>query len=378
MNSPLRVLIVLDSLNRGGAETMVMNLLNHIDRNKVIYDFAIHTQKSCDYEEEALQLGAIIYRFPRFNGRNFLEYGKAWNSFFREHEEYSIVHGHLSSSGFLYMSIAKKRGCYVIIHSHTAKFRGGVAGILSAIYNYPNRYIANYLFGCSTAAGILRYGKKAVAKSNYTNLFNAIDTGRFTFRQPIRDQIRKEFGMGTKTVYITVARMHEAKNPLGLIAIFKAIKNKKDDSVLLWVGDGNLRDKIVQQIHMDDLDNDIILTGVRSDIPDLLFAADAFLFPSLWEGLPVVVIEAAATGLPCFISDTITKEVCISPLIKQISISTGVQPWVDALIDFKPIERTDQSEIIKSAGYDISDTSQWLTSFYLNKAATNELTKYQK
>lgn len=371
MQKPIRVLTVVNSLDRGGAETMIMNLYRRMDKSKVQYDFVINKNSECDYESEARALGARIYRLPRFTGLNFIECKRAWDTFWTEHPEYKIVHGHLASSAFIYLKSAKQHGRYTIIHSHTARFRLGIAGVLSALFNYPTRYIADQFFGCSTEAGRLRYGRRVIASDKYRNFNNAIDETLFRFNQKTREEYRERLHLDEKKVLIHVGRFHEAKNHMFLLEIMAVLAKLSDEYRLILVGEGELRTQIENKIQELNLTDKVIMLGLRNDIPQLLCAGDFFVFPSLYEGLPCSVIEAVANGLPCLISDTISKEVCICDMVRQLPIDQGTAEWVETITSISDRERNIMTDVITKSGYNIDDTTAWLTDFYCIKERNN-------
>lgn len=373
MREPMRVLHVFGGMGRGGAETMVMNLYRNIDRTKMQFDFIVHTRDKCAYDDEIMALGGRIYRVPRYKGKNHLQYKKAWNSFFKEHPEYKIIHGHVRSTASIYLKIAKKHGLATIAHSHSTSSGTGFSAIVKNILQYQIRYIADYLFACSESAGIWLFGKKACKGDNYYILNNAIDTQKFIYNEKKRMEKRKEFQLEDKFVIGHVGRFYGAKNHNFLIDIFKAIHDRNNNAVLMLVGDGELRQSIEKKVNDLGLNNKVIFTGVRSDIPDILQSMDVFLFPSLYEGLPVTLIEAQATGLSCIISDTITSEVCITPYIKPVSLSKTANEWADIVISSGKIDRIDTSHYIKENGFDIQETVKKLTMFYENIIRGEEL-----
>lgn len=362
----IRILHVLGCLNRGGAETMVMNLYRDIDRTKVQFDFIIHTRDKCAYDDEIESLGGKIYRVPRYNGKNHFQYKKAWNIFFQEHPEYKIIHGHVRSTASIYLKIAKKYGLTTIAHSHSTSSGIGFSGIAKNILQYQIRYIADYLFACSESAGIWLFGKKACQKDNFYILNNAIDTQKFIYNQKKRMEKRKEFQLEDKFVIGHVGRFYGPKNHKFLIDVFKAVHERNNNAVLMLVGDGELQQSIEKKVNDLGLSNNVMFTGVRPDIPDILQFMDVFLFPSLYEGLPVTLIEAQAAGLPCIISDTITNEVCITPYIRPVSLSKTANEWAEIVISSGKIDRIDTSYYIEKNGFDIRETVEELTMFYEN------------
>lgn len=357
-----RVLHVLGGLDRGGAESMVMNLYRNIDRKMVQFDFVIHTSEKQAYYEEILELGGKIYHFPAFNGKNFLKLERMWIQFFIKHPEYKILHSHVRSYAALYLPIAKKHGVKTIIHSHATSNGKGIAAIVKKILQYPLRHQADSLMSCSKEAGIWLYGEKACAKANHVFLPNAIDTEKYCFSDEIAVKYRKELGLEGKFVIGHVGRFHEAKNHMFLLDIFAAVCEERSDAMLLLVGDGPLREKIEWKIRNMRLNNRVILTGSRGDVPQLLQAMDVFAFPSLWEGLPVTLIETQASGMPCLISDCITKDVDVSELIMRLPINDA-DKWVNAVLTTDTLRR-DVINQIKQSGFDIKNAVDLLMNVY--------------
>lgn len=365
MKYPIRILHVLGALNRGGAETMIMNLYRNIDRSKVQFDFIIHTKNECDYNEEIKSLGGKIYSIPKYNGKNHLEYKKKWNIFFSEHPEYKIIHGHVRSTASIYLKIAKRYGLTTIAHSHNTSSGKGITAIAKNILQYKIRYIADYLFACSLIAGEWLYGKKACKQKNFYVIKNAIDTKEYVFNQQIRDRLRKEFNIEDKFVIGHVGRFHEQKNHKFLIQVFYELQKEKENSVLLLVGDGALRTEIKQQIKKLGIESKVILAGVVSNVSDYMQVMDVFVFPSIFEGLPVTLVEAQAIGLDCIISDKITSEVCISTKITMLSLNDSISIWKNMIIKKEKREYTNMDSCIRKHGFEIGDTVKKLTLFYL-------------
>ena len=366
---PIRVLEVFGRMNRGGAESMIMNLYRKMDRSRVQLDFMVHTEEHCQFDDEIEKMGGRIYRMPRFRVYNLFFYRRAWRKFFQMHPEYRVVHGHMGATAAIYLHEANQAGCFTIAHSHSADNPClTLYDLLYSIFSWPTRYVAKQLFGCSTEAGVNRYGKKAASSLKYRNFPNAIDLKRFEYGISERDKYRKELGIDSnQLVVIHVGRVTSPKNPAMIFRVFKEIVRQEPQAKCYWVGTGELEDKYRRMIEEDHLDDRICMTGVRSDIPSLLMAADCFLFPSLWEGLPVSVIEAQAAGIPCVLSDAISREVAVSDLVEWHSLSESPELWANrCLIMARNSQQHRQSptEAIRKAGYDIEDSVRWLADFY--------------
>jgi glycosyltransferase involved in cell wall biosynthesis len=366
MDEPIRVLQVFAQMNRGGAESMIMNLYRYIDRKKVQFDFIVHTDEKCVFDDEIELLGGKIFNVDAYEGKNHIAYKRWWNNFFKAHPEYKIVHGHVRSTASIYLKIAKKYGLITIAHSHSTSSGTGAAAVVKNILQYPIRYTADYFLACSNPAGMWLFGKKTCQKNNYFVLNNAIDAKKFICDENRRKDIRKSFQMEDKFVIGHIGRFDDPKNHEFLIEIFKKVHEKKDNAVLILVGDGKLRYSIEKKVANMGLSDSIVFTGVRSDISELLQAMDAFVFPSLFEGLGIVVIEAQASGLPCIVSDVLPQEVYVTNLIQTISLKESESSWAEKVLAYdKGYERRNTYEQMKSSGYDIRATAKWVQDLYL-------------
>ena len=361
-----RVLHVLGRLDRGGAETMVMNLYRNIDRSKIQFDFIIHTDDECDYTSEILQLGGRIYSISKYNVKNHIKYKKEWSDFFYKHPEYKIIHGHVRSTAAIYLKIAKKYKLTTISHSHNISSGNGIKAIVKNILQYPIRYIADYFFACSNQAGIWLFGKKVCRKSNFFIVNNSIDSKRFMYNKKVRSQKRLELGLENNFVIGHIGRFHPQKNHTFLIDIFKHVIIRKADAKLLLIGDGELFDYINNKVSMLGLQKNVVFIRRSDNISELLQAVDVFVFPSLYEGLGMVAIEAQAAGLPTIVSDSIPEEAFITNLIKKINLSLSEEKWAEEILKYSSKgERNNMYEEICNKGYDINNTAKWLESFYM-------------
>ena len=343
---------------------MCMNLYRYIDREKVQFDFIKHSYEKGIFEDEILSLGGRIFSAPRYKIYNHLSYSRWWKRFLRQHPEYKIIHGHFFTISSVFFAVAKKEGRVTIGHIHSTKVPRG--GTKRPVVNFlANRMVerishfSDYCIACSTAAGEWVYGKR-----HFIVLKNGLDCNEFRFSQDVRKEMRKTIGLHDEFTIGTVANMSTAKNPMGLIDIFLSIKKENPIAKLVWVGEGDLRPTIETRIKQDGINNSVVLLGSRNDVPRVLQAIDAFLLPSFYEGLPVSAIEAQASGLPCFVSDRVTKEVDITGLCHFLPINQPTLWAQEILREEKP--RKDQSAKIIDAGYDIHTTAKWLEEFYLS------------
>ncbi|UYO99175.1 glycosyltransferase [Oceanotoga sp. DSM 15011] len=367
MSDIIRILHVLGALNRGGAESMVMNLYRNMDRSKIQFDFVIHTDEDCDFNNEIRDLGGKIFSVPRYNGKNHFIYKKAWNDFFSKHSEYRIVHGHMRSTASIYLKIAKKYGLMTVSHSHSTSSRGNfIEKKVKDIMQYPIRNIADYLFSCSDDSGKWLFGENVIKRNNYKVIKNAIETDKYIFDENKRNFFRNSLDLKDKFVIGHVGSFTEPKNHDFLIDVFFEVLKKKSNSVLLLLGDGKLKNNILKKAENLNILNKIFFIGVVSNVYDYMQAMDVFVFPSLWEGLPVTVVEAQASGLPCIVSDNVTKEVFITPNIISESLMKGSEYWADKILSFWNHERKNMKKYVENSGFDIKDSVKELYDFYKN------------
>lgn len=373
MNSqnPVRVLQVLHIMNRGGAEAMIMNLYRKVDRTKVQFDFLVHSQEQGAFEEEIREMGGRIFRVRPFKGYNVIQYYQECRALFKNHPEIKVVHGHLGSSAACYLKAAQEQGIFTIAHSHSAGDIRSLRDLAYFICSYPTRYIADQLFGCSTEAGIARYGEKKVKSVAYRNFNNAVDTRLFHFNEENRRAVRKELNIADDELLIgTVGRVTLQKNPKRIFKLFKRLVLDNKNVKSLWVGTGEMESYFRSLIQKEKLEDRIIMTGARADIPNVMHALDCMLFPSLWEGLPVSVIESQAANLPTVLADTISREVEISDLLHWHNLEEDDSVWtadcVRLATQYKG-ERDKYSFNMQATGYDIYTTVEWLQDFYISK-----------
>ncbi len=357
---------MIGQMNRGGAETLIMNLYREIDRDVIQFDFAVHTQLKGDYDDEITSLGGNIYRFPKFNGKNIFQYANAWHHFLKRDKSHKIIHGHIGSGASIYLNEAKKNNVYTIAHSHSTGTIQSIHDIIWRIFSYPTRYIADSLFACSELAGVKRFGRKFNSKNTKSYILpNGIKAEKYVFSTKVREKIREEYNLKNCLVYGHVGRFTNAKNHLFLIDLFSKLRKSNPNSKLILVGDGELRRKIEHKIGELGLINDVIITGVVDNVHEYLQAFDVFIFPSIYEGLPTTVIEAQASGLPTIISDAITKEVEITSLVKFVSLKEPICDWVDTINAANINDRGNMKKNIIAEGYEISDVAERLKNLYL-------------
>tara|TARA_R110001583_G_scaffold41160_3_gene131006 strand:- start:3420 stop:4583 length:1164 start_codon:yes stop_codon:yes gene_type:complete len=378
IETPIRILQVLTIMNRGGAETMIMNYYRALDKTKIQFDFLLHRFEEGAFDNEILALGGRIYHMPSINPLNYIKYKKKLNDFFKEHKEYKIVHSHLNALSSIILSVAKKNKVPVrIAHSHLAVapyvvmniFRENT-DIIATIKDFIQSLIkfkvsenATHFFACSKKAGEWLFGKNNSEKIIIIN--NAINASLFSYNNDLAGKAKKSLNLFNKKIIGHIGRFNEQKNHFFLIKIFKEIYDKDNDFHLVLIGDGNLRFLIEQEVKKLNIKNNVHFLGLQKDISFFLQAFDLFLFPSLYEGLPVTLIEAQASGLKIITSNTVTPEVNITNLISFVSLDKTEKEWANLVIDNMTYERVNTEQIIIKMNYDILENANRLQIFYL-------------
>lgn len=380
---PIRILHVLGTLNLGGAESRIMDLYRNTDRDKVQFDFLIHSNEPQHYEEEVRALGGRIYRLPRFRGYNYISYRKAICDFFASHQEFKAVHGHMTSTASIYLPIAKKKGIpMTIAHARSAGVDPGWKGRLTLWLRRRLAEQTDYCFTCSSPAGEAVFGKKAMDGGRVQIIPNAIEAKKYQFNPEIREKLRKELKIEDKLVIGHVGRFSFMKNHKFLLEVFAELEKREKNIVLLLLGEGEGMDEIRTLAGRKEVEDKVIFLGNRKNVQDYYQAMDYFVFPSIFEGLPGTVVEAQAAGLPCLISDTITKEVILTPLVKNLSLKKTAEEWAEILwtdlekrrkdepslnscLEQRRLEEKEQIQRkIREAGFDAAAQAKEMTSFY--------------
>ena len=361
----IRILHVVTYMGRGGLETMLMNYYRHIDRDKVQFDFLVHRDFEADYDSEIESLGGKIYHVSRLVPWS-RGYRMELKKFFCEHPEYKIVHVHQDCLSAVALQCAKECGVPVrIAHSHNSNQDKNWKYLIKRYYMKMIPNSATDLFACSKSAGEWMFGGQS-----FQILYNAINTAEYAYSEDIAKKIRRELGFESNDIVIGhVGRFNSQKNHDFLIDIFEECVKLNSNVKLLLIGDGDGKQKIQEKVSKLEIQERVIFAGVRSDVSKLLQAMDIFVFPSLYEGLPVTMIEAQASGLPCVISDQVPKECIVTcGLVSSKSLNELPIQWAEHILQPMPKTRENHIKEIKKAGYDIVDAAERLETFYLQRA----------
>ncbi len=365
---PVKVLYIVDSLKqRFGVTSVVMNYFRYIDVKKVKIDFMVLENSDPCIVNEIKSLGSEVFFMPQLSLTHFKEFFGYIKKFFKEHNNYTVIHSHFNQLDSLIFPIAKRAGIRnCISHSHNTKYSDYH---LRAIRNYimciPLKYTATVWAACGIKAGKFLYGNNFIRSPKHLIINNAIDTRKFAFDLKVREEVRNEFGIKNEIVIGNIGSMKLQKNQEFLLKVFSKLQKKSNCYKLILVGDGDLREKLEQTTTELGIKDKVIFTGQRSDVYRLLQGIDIFALPSLYEGLPVIGIEAQAAGLPCLFSDKVTREASICNA-QFLSIQNGTAPWISAIQKLQEFNRRNTENKIKSKNFDIKEEANKLAQFYYN------------
>ena len=369
MQQPLRILQVVDKLAPdSGVATVVLRYCNAMDKRRVIFDFLVHEEPDIHIRHKLENDGSKVFVAPPLRLATLVPYCCFLKRFYKEHSQYKIIHGHLPNAAPFYLGMARVAGVPVrIIHCHNAR-SGDTA--LKKIRNdllfklLP--FCANVRCACSETAAQFLFGTQSDrVKYPYHLVRNALSPEQYRFRREVREETRKNLGI-TEGCFVVghIGRMCPQKNHAFLLKIFAAFYARHRNARLMLVGNGELQESLRAQALELIPEEAVLWLGVRNDVPALLQAMDVFVLPSLYEGLPLVALEAQASGLPCLLSENITKETdIVSGLVHHVSLRKTPAEWA-SLIGLQRERLTDTSRFFAAAGYDIAMEASKLATFY--------------
>ena len=364
----IRVLHSVSNMDRAGIETMLMNYYRHIDKNIIQFDFLCNKLKPGAYDEEIKTMGGNIFHSPGLNPLNFFKYDKFMKKLFQENPDIKIVHSHNGELAYQSLRGAYKNNIETrICHAHNTKIEPNFKKPLKLLYKTQLKKVANNYWGCGIDAVRFYFGNKIVDNNNYSILHNAIEIERFVYNKNKREELREVMGLRDRYVIGHVGRFSEQKNHEFILNLFKIILQREKKAILMLIGNGELLDKMKIKANKLGIYESVLFMGNIENVNEMYQVMDVFLLPSLFEGLPVVGIEAQASGLKCFMSDVITKEVKITDNVKYLSLKNDIkEKWANEVLNCKEYERKNMTNEIINAGYSIKTETEKLERIYLN------------
>jgi glycosyltransferase involved in cell wall biosynthesis len=368
MGSPERVLVLITKLDRGGAETMSMNYYRHFDRSKIQYDFMVNREEEGAYEAEIRQLGGRIFRMSPMYPQYFNRYKREFRDFLRAHPEYRIIHSNLEERSYFPLKVASEEDIPVrIAHAHNEYL---TYDIKTVVRNYFRHRLPRYItqgFACSGSAGTWLFGDALMSSNKIKIVKNAIDLQRYDYMPEERGKKRQELNIPDDELVIgSVGRLATQKNQVFLLDVFAEISKRRPQCSLLLVGEGELRDQLMHKSEDLGIEKNVRFVGSVPDTWSYLQAMDVFVLPSLYEGLPLSLVEAQATGLPCYASDTVSRDADITGHVVFMSLDQPVGSWADKILQTRMGRRSGCAAEVKAAHFDIDDEARKLQNFYLN------------
>lgn len=319
-DNKIRIAQILGIMDSGGIESCVMNYYRNIDRNKIQFDFIVCEGSKLPYKEEIKKLGGHIYIVPHY--KHIIKYIKSVREILRKNN-YRIVHAEMNSMSVFPLYCAYKENVKVrIAHSHsTANKKEWKRDILKNVLKPFSKIYATEYFACSEHAGKWLFGKEIIQDDKLFIMNNAIENERFKYDEQVRNRIRKELNIESKYVIGHIGRFVTQKNHEFLIDVFKRIYEENNNTVLMLIGDGKLEKIIKENIQKKGLEKVVLFLGIKSNVEDYMQAMDIFVFPSLYEGLGMVTIEAQINELLVVCSTNVPSEAKISNKIRFLSLN---------------------------------------------------------
>lgn len=352
-------------MDRGGQETFIMNVFRNINRELIDFDFLCTLDKNGAYDKEIYGLGGKIYHVPSgFNKIKIIDRSIGLYKFLVEHKgEYDVFHIHTQHAmdAYICAKIALFTGIKkVIVHSHSTStvYHPKLHKLFRPLLNK----LQIFRFACSDLAGEWLYGKN----ESFTVIKNGVDISRFSFSEKIRNIVRTDLKLENKHIVGHVGSFTYPKNHEFIIDIFSQLSMLDENAVLVLVGTGPGFDNIRLLVNERNIADKVLFLGSRSDVNYLDQAFDVFVFPSRYEGLPVVLVEAQCSGVPCLISDTITEEIDVTKQLFRENINNEPSLWANQILKLFNAKycREEASEDVVRSGYDINNTVKELEKYY--------------
>ena len=362
----IRVLMVLGNTKMGGTQAFILNLLKNINLNRFQVDLAINSEeKDGGIGDDVKQMGCQIFFWPYYKVYNKHRFVKFWHDFLAEHP-YDIVHGHSTNSAAVYLRVAKEMGCNTIAHSHSAGYRGNrVQQWLKKYYAHQVGEVADYWFACSDKAAERLYGSDYRKYPRYYDIPNAINAENYLYDDNKANSIRLQLGVADDEFLCGhVGTFSVPKNHFFLLDIFCEVLKLEPKSKLVCCGAGALMPQVKEKATAMGIIDRVIFPGVVKNCNEYMMAMDAFVFPSLFEGFPVSVIEAEAAGLNVVMSDVITNEVDLTSCIHRCSLSDSTKTWAQTICSLKYNNRQSFNKAIVESKYNMRTSIKLISSLY--------------
>lgn len=374
VREPVRVLHVVSKMSVGGIQAVIMDYYRNINRKNVQFDFVVQTKRRCEFDREIQAMGGILHRTSSLK-TDKVKFCRELTGILRKEQKYRIIHAHQGFSNIIPLLVAKRANVKVrISHSHNS-YRRKPAAIRAQMLFFQKiiGLFATDCFACSVSAGKWMYGNGFFKSRKSRILRNAVDADKFRFEPSTRSRIRNKLGIKGKYVLVHVGMFRPEKNHEYLLKIFSEIRKRRRDCLLMLIGDGANRGLIETLAGNGNLGDDVLFLGMKRNVHEYLMASDCFILPSESEGLPLSLIEAQASGLPCFVSEeAVARESDVTGLVHYLSINAEPAAWVDMINGCRcavPESREEGCRQVVECGYDIKAEARALESFYISSSS---------
>lgn len=356
------------SAQMGGVESFLLNYVEHMQDEKNVFEFVMF-EKVPDFFRHSSLADCKVHLLP-FRTQHPIRYKKEIIRILKQNHYDVLWYNACTLSDVSLMKYAEKwKVPCRIIHSHNSENMGGRAvEVLHKLHKRSIDRLATDYFSCSMKAAKFMFKQDMLESEHFMLVKNAINARKYEFNAQVRESVRQEFHLTDQFVIGHIGRFHFQKNHKLILQIFDEVKKTKKNAKLMLIGNGELKEQIVEQAEKLGIKDSILFLENREDIHELLQGMDVFLFPSLFEGAPIALIEAQASDLPCVVSDTIAKESLLTDKIVRISLEEDVCVWRDQVLEQGTMAgRKNRVELLGKAGYDIERSAKKLKRYIDDK-----------
>ncbi len=370
MKKKIKILHVIGRYPKGGVGSFIKNIEDNIDHDKFQFDYLVNDSEiRSDFFNEIKIYGGKYWILPKLALRNTGVYLSALADFYKKHNDYDAIHVHSVNIALFNYYFGKKNGIKnLIAHSHSTKSSDV---LLRRIRNFflifPVKKCATHIMACNYDSAKFLFGNERASSSELMLIKNAINTEKFSYNYEVRNVIRKQYGWEEKLIIGHVGHFIPVKNHTFLIDVFVEILKQKSNALLVLIGEGELRKVVEKKVKDLNIQDSIIFLGLRKDVYKYMQAFDVFVLPSIFEGLPVVGVEAQTSGLPCYFSNNISCDIEITNSVEFLELEHGPRKWADHIVETtKKYTRNDCTDDVIAAGYDIKLETKNLEKYYFN------------
>ena len=363
----IKILMVLGNTRMGGTQAFILNVLRNIDLRKFQIDIAINFEDNVNkgIGDILKELGCNIYFWPYFKVYNYIQFRTFWKKFFEEHH-YDIVHGHSTNSASLYLKCAKEAGCVTVAHCHSTGYRGNkIQQLFKQHFAKGVGTVADYWFACSDNAALKLFGEMYKTYPRYFEMPNAINVDYYRYDENIAKRIRYKIGVNDDEMLCGhIGTFSAPKNHSFLLDVFAEVLKQQPKSRLVCCGAGALRLSVEEKAKAMGILDRIIFPGVVNNANEYLMAMDVLVFPSVFEGFGIAILEAEAAGTQVVMSDVIPYDVDLTDLVHRHSLNDSPAEWARTICNLPKVGRKAYNEPVAKSKYNMRTSIRLISSLY--------------